>query len=137
MKSSVLALQLQIVVALVLRQAAQRSAVAQAHGYRTISRRRLRTWITQRLNNLTQASFAREIREIRPKGAAVSSQHVTLNTISRSGEKPRTRRDVAIGRMVGSRISQDPNVSDQCIQVGLWKWKGRHAAIRNSFRDRL
>src|SRR6185295_15452565 len=121
MKSSVLCLQLQIIVALVLGQAAQRSVVAQTHGYRTISRRRQRTWIIQCLNNLTQASFAREIREIRPQGAAASSQHVTSNTISRFGEKPRARREVSVGRALGGRISQDANECDQRIQIGWWK----------------
>src|SRR5579871_6976003 len=89
--------QLEIEGALILCQAPNRLPVAQPHGHGAICGRsatspaaagqNLHTaGIAQRLLDLRQSALPADVRQIRPKNAATSSDHVTIETIALPGE---------------------------------------------------
>src|SRR5260370_15905154 len=98
-QGSIQTMQLQVVIAFVLRNAPQCPAAAQTYGDRAVAWRLKSIRIALRLLDLCQPSFARQIGQIGSERAAPAFQHVTTQAVSFSYEEPPARFDIAGYRM--------------------------------------
>src|SRR5262245_32935645 len=89
---SIQALNLQIEIGLIAREAAQQGTIPEHHGNYTKASRNCGTRLRQRLLDLTKPAAVTQIGQIRPDGGSLSVDEMTTRTLSGAGEDRKSTR---------------------------------------------